>query len=218
MGLHGGQAVAVVNQTGGFRPQIDIQLAANVNADTAFSFASTQATASSSIVYSMRINGPTDRLVPVQISVLADINGQATESASGLTTASGSGSISIFGVDSWSIESRWNVLCPPFGTCVQDGPSDIGVTQTYDLIPGNEYTVFMSGSASSRAGRSNQLDPLAPASNVQVIVDPLFEFTNPGDAAIYSFEFSPNIIPIPPAVWLFASALAGMGLFRGRRA
>lgn len=205
-------AVASAATVGGFAPQIDLLGQAGANSADGPGLGAS-VSASGSIDYSLKLSGPvTGGTIAVRVQALIDISG----SASGDANAIGRGDIVIPGTSPVS-------LCSWFGfdqapqSC-QFGPANGGSLELDRLVglwPGDTYTVSMSGRGTATVSGNDG----GGAADFQVIVDPIFSFTNDDDAALYTLEFSPNLVPVPlPAgAWLLGSALAGLAGLRRRR-
>lgn len=218
--LPGSQSVFSLVQTGGTAPMIDLSTDAN-----AFSvsgnpeFRSATVDVSSNLVYSMSIDGPTDTIIPMLVTTQIDISGSALSSLNN-SWAEGSGSVTIFGVANWNTSSYWNHTCQLGTNCTQDGGSSVSDQQLFYFTTNTEYLISMVADASVFAGTLATSGPLSAHTDVQVVVDPVFQFYDPNDAALFTLNFSANLatVPLPAAAWLFASALGVFGYLGKRKA
>jgi len=208
------QAVASVTTSGGFSPQIDLLGQANATVGTFPS--GSEASANARIDYSLVLNGPPDQEVFVWITAYIDITGGATGAGG---SAQGRGEIIGLPIPFNSSVSVCSYFGLPGPIC-PSGPGSgadwqIG-TQTV-LRTGQLYNFTLRGAGRAVASPIG-MDSSA-AADFQVIVDPVFSFVNPEDAALYSFEFSPNLaaVPAPASVWLLGSALPFLGWYRQRQ-
>ena len=179
---------------------------------------SASASGSADISYRMRVNGPSGTFVPVHVTAAFNINGTVggrTTSPGDTILIYGEGSAVILGLPTSLGGCTWWVFHPQL-SCPNgpEGGTSGDIDQITNLYVGTEFSIIMQ--ARAKVGVIMfQGDTLTPHSEIDLVIDPHFEFVNPDDALLYSFEFSPNMtqVPAPGAAWLFA---AGLGLLGGR--
>jgi hypothetical protein len=172
------QAISSTSIYGYVRPLIDLRL--HVSGTTAAT-ASAQAFAT----YYARVNGPPG-IVRFRVTAHISILG-ASASANGVYGL-GRGQVDIPLGGSASICSWWeqeSILCAG-----PEGGNSFDYDQLVDLTAGTTYSVGMQASASVQVLVTGGPTGLA---EVQVVVDPTFEFDDPEDAATWTLEFSPNL-------------------------
>jgi hypothetical protein len=212
------QSVGSAHQTTGPSPGLNIQVTADVVILNGFpQQASAGGAVTNQIVYSMVIAGPANQLVPVRFMARAQIDGAVDSLSSSTAFASANAAVNILCYGAWQTVSRWNQPCPAFGACTQNAGSSFTVAETFDFVSGAEYLVTLYGEASNGAATSRLEGPLSAHSEVGLIIDPTFAFVDPADAEIYSFTFSPNLVPLPPTAWMLGAGLVLLGWrIRGR--
>ncbi|MCP5145760.1 MAG: hypothetical protein H6978_13205 [Gammaproteobacteria bacterium] len=188
-------AAASSSVIGSTAPQIDLQGQAVGGA---------RVSGSGQVQYSMTIAGPVGNDVPIAVSAFISVSGSASgDNAYGVARGE------IIGLP---IPFNGNiVVCSWFGYSQPScpfGPADgidWDINTSTVVRSGTVYEFTLKASATAVAGTVTE----GGAADYQIIVDPVFSFVNSADAELYSFQFSPNLtpVPLPAGCWLVASAL-----------
>ena len=208
----GSQSVFSLVQTGGTVPMIDLSADANVTSVSGNpELRSASVDVSSNLVYSMSVDGPANSFIPLLVTTRIDISGSA-ETDPNASWVQAYGSVTIFGVTNWNASSYWNNACPIGTNCTQDAGTTLIDQQLLYFSTNTEYLVSMVADTNISARITTTGGLLSAHTDAQVIVDPLFEFFDPNDAALYTINFSANLatVPVPAAAWLFGSGLLGL--------
>ena len=207
------QAVVSAATVGGTAPQIDLLGQANATYLTLGT--SSTVSAAGRIDYALTLSGPASAgTIAMRVQALLDISGSASENANVVAR----GEVVLPATSATVVLcSYFGLTQPPF-SCqfgIPNGDS-LAVDRLVALRPNETYIVSMRANATATATADE--DVTSSAADFQVVVDPIFSFVNEEDAALYSLEFSPNLVPVPlPAgAWLFGSALALIAALRRR--
>jgi hypothetical protein len=170
------------------------------------------------IYYYMSVDGALDTLVQLAVIVQIDVNGSVDPDTSFNSTAGwGTGAVTLFGQGAWFTTSYWNIPCPVGSPCEQDAGSSLVVREVFEFVTNSEYQISLLADVFARANISRFGGPLNSVSEVQISVDPVFEFVNPEDAALYTINFSPNIVPEPGTGLMLMSGLTALAAHRRSR-
>ena len=206
------QAVSSTLVIGSVNPAIDLQMQADAHSISAGIGATAEGSGEAN--YEVRVNGPSFTSVDVNVFAAISLSGSATGSLSTDWAWASAGILGIPGIGAISTCTWWHLR--PGLRCLSgpEGGAAVTVSQIVSMPANTSFSIQMAvtGAASVNATTA-QPDSL---SSIQAVADPIFSFVNPADAAIYSFEFSPNMspIPVPAAAWLFGSALGLLGWIR----
>lgn len=167
------------------------------------------------LTYYFMVNGPANQ------TVTAHIDGSTSANIGGTDFAFARSIIDI-SADSGYIAGYSNQIC--LGGC---GSSSIPNSDTYQYITaGTSYTSLINQDFNVTTGIVYNVyldsDVYGYSGGVaSASVDPIISLNVSGNnASQYSLSMSSNIsaVPVPSAIWLFGSALAGFGMLRNRKA
>ncbi len=206
------QMVGNILVNGSIDPAIDIQLSTSAQSHSAG--IASEGWARGFVEYYFQVSGPAGQFVDVSVSAAASISGSS--SGSNVITYS-TGRAEIFGLPD-GLDVR---ICGYFGQqsglCSSPGSSEQSISYVASVPANSPYLITMIGTAFASA--SGAAGGAAEDAAIQVVLDPIFQFVNPEDAALYTLEFSPNMapVPLPATALLLPTGLLALGARVRRR-
>lgn len=161
------------------------------------------AVAQAALVFSYRIDGPEDELVPVMLT--------------GTVSVSVTGSPGAYAEAFVSPADGFMPLDPMLAVCASTSgrPDCASDTQTmtgtvsYSVLANVEHTVYLHAIIDASGARSGTFHALADPS---IVVDPAF-----ARAGLYSVAYSPGVAPAVPEPATWASMVLGLGALMAAR-